>query len=209
MPAARTLGIPLPAAFLVAVAPLLGCVGSGSKTFDAVATASAAGALTVANEVERSRAEREATRLREQDDACPVWECYAGKDMTLDEARAYTVAYVNHARTDVGLGALAVDYSLNAFAQLGSKALARDHRPHRHLIEESGECPGCAETQSDPAGLAAAPVHDQLDAALGYMLSEGPGGPSHDVLVGATWHRMGIGIVNPDGKMYVTVDVAP
>jgi hypothetical protein len=100
-------------------------------------------------------------------------------------------------------------YFLNAFAQLGSKALARDHRPHRHLIEESQECPGCAETQSDPAGLATAPVHDQLDAALGYMLSEGPGGPSHDVLVGATWHRMGIGIVNPDGKMYVTVDVAP
>jgi hypothetical protein len=209
MAAACTRGGLRRAVFLVAVAPLVGCVGSGSKTFDAVATATAAGALTVANEVERSRAEREAQRLRERDDECPAWECYSGKDMTLDEARAYAVAYVNHARADVGLGALSVDYSLNAFAQLGSKALSRDHRPHRHLIEESAECPGCAETQSDPAGLATAPVHDQLDAALGYMLSEGPGGPSHDVLVGATWHRMGIGIVNPDGKMYVTVDVAP
>jgi hypothetical protein len=187
-----------------------GCVGSGSKTFDAVATASAAGALTVANEVERARAQRdqEAAR-REQDDSCPMWECYAGTDMTLDEARAYAVAFVNHARSDLGLGSLAVDYSLNAFAQLGSKALARDHRPHRHLIEDAAQCAGCAETQSDPAGLATAPVHDQLDAALGFMLNEGAGGPSHDVLVGSSWHRLGIGIVNPDGKMYVTVDVAP
>jgi hypothetical protein len=129
--------------------------------------------------------------------------------MTLDDARAYAVAYVNHARSDVGLAPLAVDYSLNAFAQLGSRALARDHHPHRHLIEDASECPGCAETQSDPAGLATAPVREQLDAALGFMLNEGAGGPSHDVLVGGSWHRMGIGIVNPDGKMYLTVDVAP
>jgi hypothetical protein len=194
---------------VAATGACVACVGSGSKTFDAVATATAAGALTVANEVERSRADREAERLREHDDACPMWECYAGTDMTLDEARAYAVAYVNHARSDVGLGPLAADYSLNAFAQLGSKALARDHRPHRHLIEESAECPGCAETQSDPAGVAAGRVHDQLDAALGFMVNEGAGGASHDVLLGAQWHRLGVGIVNPDGRMYFTVDVAP
>jgi hypothetical protein len=195
---------------LASACSLVGCLveGTGSKTLDAVASATMAGAVTVADEVERQRAARAAERMREHDDLCPAWECYAGTDMTLEEARGYALAFVNHARADVGLGPLSLDYALNAFAQTGSKQLARDHRPHVHLIEDQGACPTCAETQADPGGLTAAPVHEQLDAALGLMLNEGPGGPSHDVLLGAVWHRVGVGIVNPDGRMYFTLDVA-
>jgi hypothetical protein len=189
---------------------LLGCLvqGTGSKTFDAVASATMAGAVTVADEVARERAAREAQRSREHDDLCPAWECYAGADMTLEEARDYALAFLNHARSDAGLGLLSLDYALNAFAQTGSKQLARDHRPHLHLVEDQASCSTCAEAQADPSGLTAAPVHEQLDAVLALMLNEGPGGPSHDVLLGAAFHRLGVGIVNPDGRMYFTVDVA-
>jgi hypothetical protein len=81
--------------------------------------------------------------------------------------------------------------------------------PCPYLSSERRACPICAETQGDPAGLDAAPVHDQLDAALAFMLSEGAGGPDHDVMLGADWHRVGVGIVNPDARMYFTFDVAP
>jgi hypothetical protein len=189
----------------------LGCLveGTGSKTLDAVISATAAGAVTVADEVARERAARDAARSAEHYDGCPAWQCYAGTDMTLEDARGYALAFLNHARSDVGLGPLTLDYSLNAFAQMSSKQLARDHRPHGYFAEDPGACPLCAESQGDAGGVAPAPVHDQLEAALGLMLNEGAGGPNHDVLLGGKWHRLGVGIVNPDGPMYFTIDVAP
>jgi hypothetical protein len=129
--------------------------------------------------------------------------------MTLDEARAYALEYINHARSDLNLAPLSLDFRLNDFAQTSSKQLSRDHRPHQHLTDDPASCSTCAEVQADPAGLTVASVHDQLDAALAGMLSEGPGGRAHDVLVGQSWHRLGIGIVNPDGAMYFSADLAP
>lgn len=197
------------AAVLLAAGPCAGCLveGSGSKAFDAVASAAAAGAVTVANEVESRQAARQSRS--EPYDGCSAWECYGATDITLEEARAYALAYINHARKGAGLEALALDYTLDEFAQVGSKDLSRDHQPHQHLEAERRACPICAETQGDPGGLDPAPTHVQLDAALAFMLSEGPGGPSHDVLLGAAWHRLGVGVVNPGGRMYFTVDFAP
>ncbi len=202
---------------LAAPVSLAGCLveGTGSKTLDAVASATMAGAVTAADEIARRRAAKDAEDTREHPDACELregWECYAGKDMTLDEARGYALAYINHARSDVNLAPLSLDFRLNDFAQMGSKELARDHRPHQHLEGDVASCPTCAEVQADPVGLAVAHVHDQLDGALAAMLSGGAGGTggaSRDVLLGGAWHRLGVGIVNPDGVMYFTVDVAP
>jgi hypothetical protein len=204
----RTAGAALSS--LVALASS-GCIvqGGNQQAIYALTTATAAGAMTVANEVERQKAARDAERSREHDNPCPAWECYAATDMTLEDARTYALKYINHARGDAGLAPLALDYVLNDFAQAGSRQLAQDHQPHEHLADERRACPICAETQGDPGGLDVAPVHDQLDAALVFMLSEGPGGPNHDILLGADWHRVGVGIVNPDARMYFTVDVAP
>jgi|HubBroStandDraft_6_1064221.scaffolds.fasta_scaffold537225_2 hypothetical protein len=167
-----------------------------------------AGAATI--EVEREKAAaRNASFGTERGDTCPTWACYAGGDLTLDEARGYALRYVNHARADAGIGELVLDYELNAFAQSGSKELSRDHLPHGYLASASAGCPSCAESQADPQGVAAAPVHDQLDAVLAGMLAEGAGGPNHDVLLDSHGHRLGVGIVNPNGVAYVTIDVAP
>jgi hypothetical protein len=182
--------------------------GTGSKTADAIASAAMAGAATI--EIEREKAAaRSAYHGTEHDDGCPVWACYAGTDMTLDEAREYAAKYINHARTDAGLGPLVLDYALSAFAQAGSKQLSRDHQPHRHILASAVDCPSCAEGQSDPQGVAAGPVRDQIDAVLAGMLAEGPGGANHDVLLDPHWHRLGVGIANPSGESYVTIDVAP
>jgi hypothetical protein len=192
-------------------ASALGCreEGGGSKTANAVAFATLAGALAVGQEVARERAIRAAASGHEHDSGCPSWECYADPDMTLEEARAYALAYIDHARADEGVRLLALDYALNAFAQDGSKQLARDHRLHRHVLTDPQACPTCAETQGAPDGVDAAPARDQLQAALGLMLSEGPGGANHDLLLGTRWHRLGIGVVKPDGRMYLTMDFAP
>jgi hypothetical protein len=199
--------------FLLCLVPLgsSGCIvrGNNQQAIYAATTAAAAGAVTAANEIERQKAERDAEHDRERDNPCPFWECYSAHDMTLEDARSYALAYINHARADAGLAPLALDYLLNDFAQAGSRQLAKDHQPHEHLSSDRRACPICAETQGDPAGLDAGPVHDQLDAALAFMLSEGAGGPNHDVLLGTDWHRVGVGIVNPDARMYFTVDVAP
>jgi hypothetical protein len=183
--------------------------GNNQQAIYAVTTAAAAGAVTAANEIERQKAARDAEHDSERDNPCPVWECYSAADMTLEDARGYALKYINHARVDAGLAPLALDYVLNDFAQAGSRRLAKDHQPHEHLSSERRACPICGETQGDPGGLDVAPVHDQLDAALAFMLSEGAGGPDHDVLLGADWHRVGVGIVNPDARMYFTVDLAP
>jgi hypothetical protein len=193
------------------VASLPGCLveGSGSKTFDAVASATMAGAATVIDEVGRERAARNAAFGHEHYDGCATWECFSAVDMTLEQARGYATAYINHARADEGVEPLTLDYALSTFAQMGSRQLARDHRPHQHIVDDPMACLSCAENQGSPDGIAPAPVRDQLDAVLGVMMSEGPGGPNHDVILGSRWHRLGIGVVNPNGPMYFTIDFAP
>jgi hypothetical protein len=198
-----------------------GCLvqGSGSKAFDAIASAGMAGAATVAEEVAREQAARNAP-LGPERDRCPAWECYASPDMTLEEARAYALVYVNHARSDASVAPLSLDYELSAFAQAGSKQLARDHKLHQHIVDDPSGCTGCAEEQADPAGLAAAPAHDQLDAALNAIVGAAsanldadraaPGGGSS--VLAPRWHRLGVGVVNgvgSDGRMYFTLEFAP
>lgn len=38
---------------------------------------------------------------------------------------------------------------------------------------------------------------------------EGPGGGHHDILLSPASAHVGVGIVNPGGRMYFTVDFAP
>jgi hypothetical protein len=41
------------------------------------------------------------------------------------------------------------------------------------------------------------------------MMAEGAGGGHHDCLMNRRWTRLGVGIVNPGGEMYLTIDFAP
>jgi hypothetical protein len=187
-----------------------GCGGaSQTAVAEAVMHAGVAAAITAADWIDEATREREAQRRSFPSDGCPAWECYASADMTLEEAREYALKYINHARSNLGLPPVTLDFALNAFAQSGSRDLSRNHRVHRYIAEHAMECPLCAESQGDPEGVEAAPIHDQLDAVLCGMVSEPPGGSNRDVLLAPERHRVGVGIVNPDGRTYLTVESAP
>jgi uncharacterized protein YkwD len=186
----------------------LASCGTGNKTVDAIGTAAIAGALTMAEVSAAQRAARNAP-YGEHPSGCGVSDCYSDPDLSLDEARNYALLYVNRARDASGAGAVSLDFGLNAFAQAGSKQLASDHRPHQHVADDPRACFQCSEEQSDPQGLSPAPVRDQVLGVLDGMMSQGPGGASHDNILAPGWHRLGVGIANPDGLTYVTLDFAP
>lgn len=195
-------------AVLLALTVSSGC-GSGSNAANAVATAAVAGALTVADQIAEERARRNAPTRGEYPSGCAVSDCYSDAELSLDDAREYALVYVNRVRQESGVGKVALDYGLNAFAQAGSKQVARDHVAHRHIADDPRACFQCSEEQSDPAGLSPAPVRDVVLGVLDGMMGQAQGSPSRENILTPTWHRLGVGIANPDGPAYVTLDFAP
>ncbi len=197
--------------FSVIAVPLLltVCACRDNPTAEAVTMAAAAGALTVANQVEDSRRARNAPVPGEYPPGCAASDCYVDADVSLEDARNYVLLYVNRVREARGVGKGSLDYALDAFAQAGSKQLARDPAPHRHIAGDAKACFPCAEVQSDPEGLAPAPVRDQLLGLLDGVMSQGDGASGHDDILAPAWHRLGTGIANPDGRTYVTLDLSP
>jgi hypothetical protein len=130
-------------------------------------------------------------------------------DMTAAEAREYTLEYINGVRRLNGVGPLVLDADLTAFAQAGSVELSEDHRIHQHIVDHRLELgTACAENQGDPSGWRPARLEDQIAEILGGMMREGPGGGHHDNILRPEWRRLGVGIVNPGGRMYFTTDFA-
>jgi uncharacterized protein YkwD len=131
------------------------------------------------------------------------------EEMTLNEARSHVLTYVNGLRSLNGVGLLELDDGLTEFAQDGCEQLARDHRPHGHITDHRGECPSCGENQSGANGWRSGPVGRQVDEVIELMMAEGPGGGHRDNMLDARWGHLGVGIVNPGGPMYLTMDFAP
>jgi hypothetical protein len=128
-------------------------------------------------------------------------------EMGEDEARDYVLGYVNGVRKLNGVGPIARDPTLDAFAQAGSEQLAQDHRPNRHITEHGQELhAGSAEDQGSPDGSRPAPLQDQIAEILLGMMAEGQGGMHHDVMLRPEWRKLGVGIAHRAGRMYFTVD---
>jgi hypothetical protein len=193
----------------IVLGPASGC---GGKAFEAAATATVAGAMTLAELAAANAASHAANDVTPVGAGCDHWGqvgCYAGPGLTLDEARARVLFIVNHVRAQDAVPPLAADFALTAFAQDGSKQLLRDHLPHGHIAADPTACIGCDEVQDDPNGYPTGPVERQIDGILDDLFREGPGGANHDVLVNPRWHRIGIGLANAGGPMFLTIDVAP
>jgi uncharacterized protein YkwD len=132
-------------------------------------------------------------------------------DPVLDDARAYNLKRINELRAQNGVGALVLDEGLNTFAQAASTELSTDHLPHEYFKQHAASCP-CqlmSENQGDWNGWTPGPVHQQIDDVLALMMSGGPGEGHHDNIVSPQVTRLGVGIVNPGGKMYFTNDFGP
>jgi uncharacterized protein YkwD len=131
----------------------------------------------------------------------------AAPEMTDDQARDYVLQFVNGVRRLNGVGRLARDGALEAFAQAGSDELAIDHRPGAHLSAHAGDVGGAGgEVQGPSEGAPAGALQDRLgDALMGFM-NEGPGRAEHDALLRPEWRRLGVGVARRDGRTFLTVD---
>lgn len=196
-----------------ALAAMLSLVGTSScyadKGLEAVATVAAAGAITAAELAAEHRAAQQAWTPLQECGGYPRFECYSDGTLPLEDARAHALRAINLLRTMNGARPVSLDFALNAYAQQGSKELARNHRPHGHVLTDKTGCRLCGESQGDPNGYPAKPVGAQIDAILDGMVAEGAGGTNYDNLLRSDWHVLGIGLVNPDGLMYLTADFSP
>ncbi|MFO0680295.1 MAG: CAP domain-containing protein, partial [Polyangiaceae bacterium] len=126
----------------------------------------------------------------------------------LDDARAYNLQAINAIRAKANLPAYTMDAKLNDFAQKASEDLASTNAAHRYFSRNANscQCSLSAENQGDPSGWSPGDVKKQIDEILDLMMSEGPGGGHHDNIVSRQHTKIGVGIVNPGGRMYFTND---
>jgi uncharacterized protein YkwD len=141
-----------------------------------------------------------------------------------DMFRQHNLDVVNKYRAMGNLPALALDAQLSAFALAGSQELSMDHIPHQHFMNaindgsiwSSGFWMASGENQGDPNGwqvLSSDPTSNelsQIDQIQQSMYDEGPGtGSAHghyNNIMSAMFKRMGAGLLEVNGKLYLTND---
>ena len=138
-----------------------------------------------------------------------------------DAFQHHNLDAINAYRTAAGRPPLTLDAKLAAFAIAGSQDLAQTHSPHRHfsrassngtLFSSGGFNGSAAENQGDPSGwtqLSQDPTVNemgQIDAILEFMMAEGRGGGHRDNMMSSTYQRLGVGLVEVQGELYLTND---
>ena len=139
-----------------------------------------------------------------------------GDPFPRDPRVKYNVDSLNAYRAKAGLGPLLYDAKISAFALEGSKELAQNHAPHAHFASSAQGAPGfgsrSAENQGDPSGVRAMdpdPVTSgkkQIAVLLEIMMNEGPGGGHYDNILNPSYRRVGVGLYESGGRMYLTND---
>jgi hypothetical protein len=128
----------------------------------------------------------------------------------------FNVDLLSAYRAKAGLAPLLYDAKISAFALDGSKELAKDHVPHAHFAASAQGAPGfgsrSAENQGDPAGVRAMDADavtsgkKQIAILLEIMMNEGPGGGHYDNILNPKYRRVGIGLFESAGRLYLTND---
>jgi hypothetical protein len=141
-----------------------------------------------------------------------------------DQFQHHNLDVVNKYRATLSVPPLVLDKQLCAFALAGSQELSQDHIPHQHFINasnlgtiwQSGFTSAAAENQGDPNGwyvMASDPTTnelDQIDSIQLAMFNEGPGtGEAHGHytnMMNAQYRRLGVGLLEVNGQLYLTND---
>jgi hypothetical protein len=128
----------------------------------------------------------------------------------------YNVELLNEYRRRAGVRPLKYDAKISAFALAGSRELAANHRAHAHFARNAKGSPvlgtKSAENQGDPNGvppLDRDPIESgkkQIALLLKLMFDEGPGGGHHDNMLNPAFRRVGIGLYESGGRLYLTND---
>jgi uncharacterized protein YkwD len=141
-----------------------------------------------------------------------------------DQFQVHNLNVVNMYRATLNVAPLVLDQTLSTFALAGSTELTMDHTPHQHFINASndnsiwmdGFTNSAAENQGDPNGwtvLSMDPTTnemDGIDAIQLAMFNEGPGaGEAHGHytnMMNAQYMRLGVGLLEVNGALYLTND---
>jgi hypothetical protein len=141
-----------------------------------------------------------------------------------DQFQNHNLDVINMYRATLSVAPLVLDQQLCSFALAGSQELSMDHLPHQHFINASNDGSlwndgfnmSAAENQGDPNGwpqLASDPTQNELDQIDGIqkaMFDEGPGaGEAHGHytnMMNPDYHRLGVGLLEVGGQLYLTND---
>jgi|GEM_PF-2684603 len=149
-----------------------------------------------------------------------------GGTSPFDQFQQHNLDVVNMYRAMGGVAPLKLDTQLSAFALAGSQELSMDHMPHQHFIDAgnngtlwtSGFVSQAGENQGDPNGWPMASTDpttnemDQIDQIIKAMYDEGPGtGEAHGhynniMNVSGNYTRLGVGLLEVNGMLYLTND---
>jgi uncharacterized protein YkwD len=148
----------------------------------------------------------------------------AGSASPFDPFQQHNLDEINQYRATLSLRPLVLDQTLSAFALAGSQELTQDHTPHQHFVDasnagtlwSSGFTSSAGENQGDPNGWPQASSNPttneltQIDQIQKAMFDEGPGtGEAHghyENMMSATFTRVGIGLIEVGGMLYLTND---
>jgi hypothetical protein len=142
---------------------------------------------------------------------------------TFSSFQRHNLATINAYRARKGLVALKLSAALCSFAHAGSVQLSHDHSPHAHFIAAGsslfnrGFKLSAGENQGDPHGWPVLVANDvtknrnaQIDDIQRAMFAEGPGaGHAHGHymnMMNPKFRRVGVGLVDVGGKLYLTND---
>ena len=142
---------------------------------------------------------------------------------TFSTFQRHNLAVVNAYRARKGLVPLKLSASLSTFAHAGSVELSHDHKPHAHFIAagaslfNKGFKLSAGENQGDPHGWPVLVQNDparnrnaQIDDIQKVMVAEGPGaGEAHGHymnIMNPKFRRVGVGLVDVGGSLYLTND---
>jgi len=144
----------------------------------------------------------------------------SGTTTGFDQFQMHNLATINAYRASIGVPPLVLDIALDTFAQAGSVELSKDHTPHQHFITaanngtiwSSGFSGAAAEDQGDPNGwpvMSSDPTQnelDQIDSIMAAMWAEGPTGGHYQNMANAVYTRLGVGLLEIKGSLYLTND---
>jgi uncharacterized protein YkwD len=145
-------------------------------------------------------------------------------DAAIVDFQQHNLDVINQYRASQGIAALALDPTLNSFAQAGTSELVSDHTPHHHFQDASaagtlfqdGFKSTAAENQGDPNGwrvMSNDPAENerlQIDDIQQTMFAEGPGTDAahghYENIMNAKFRRLGVGLLMVENKLYLTND---
>jgi hypothetical protein len=146
-------------------------------------------------------------------DACPTPECYVDDGVALERARFTALDVINQYRTAEGLAPFVLDSALCDDAQFSSRWLAVERQytydyDYHFIYTRANRGPIGIGIQFRPKGYGdwTMGIEAEVEGALSAMIQEGLGGTAHDNLLSPRWRRVGIGLSNPGGRLYLALD---